>query len=322
MEETKELLLSFIYCYLGIATIFVAVVLGNEVRKKKKVQRDEEEGEKPDALASAAPLARERELQFRAVSSGPPIRISVELNGWLFLESPYKSMHDLFLEIVPNNDRHFMEHATGVMGYFFAARHLEAVLSVHPDAELLPPLDGIADYLMEVVRRVRISIAPPLEGVFIESPYRFTHDQFTMLVPYNERSFIEHPDTGEAGWLFAARYLEAVLSMYPDAELLWPLDLVADQIIEAVHARTAAEEKARKADRATKRRRSGLPLGLRFDVFKRDSYCCQICGAKQINGATLEVDHKVPVTKGGNNDMSNLWTLCFDCNRGKSDKDL
>ena len=68
--------------------------------------------------------------------------------------------------------------------------------------------------------------------------------------------------------------------------------------------------------------RSGLTSSQRFEVFKRDGYRCQICGAKADNNRQLEVDHKVPVAKGGSNELSNLWTLCFDCNRGKSDHDL
>lgn len=60
-------------------------------------------------------------------------------------------------------------------------------------------------------------------------------------------------------------------------------------------------------------------LTLRFRIFKRDNYRCQLCGRSAQDGVTLEVDHKVPRAKGGSNDPSNLWTLCFDCNRGKRD---
>lgn len=61
-------------------------------------------------------------------------------------------------------------------------------------------------------------------------------------------------------------------------------------------------------------------LSLRFAIFKRDNYRCQICGRTAADhGAVLEVDHKIPRAKGGTEDIANLWTLCFECNRGKSD---
>ena len=43
------------------------------------------------------------------------------------------------------------------------------------------------------------------------------------------------------------------------------------------------------------------------------------CGASKDDGATLHVDHKVPVSKGGTDELSNLQTLCSDCNLNKSD---
>lgn len=62
----------------------------------------------------------------------------------------------------------------------------------------------------------------------------------------------------------------------------------------------------------------------RFDIFKRDNYRCQICGVSAKDGehVRLEVDHIVPKSKGGSDFDSNTWTLCSECNRGKSDKDL
>lgn len=56
---------------------------------------------------------------------------------------------------------------------------------------------------------------------------------------------------------------------------------------------------------------------LRFEIFKRDGFCCQYCGAKP--PSVLELDHIHPVSQGGNNSRDNLITACFDCNRGKSD---
>jgi len=55
---------------------------------------------------------------------------------------------------------------------------------------------------------------------------------------------------------------------------------------------------------------------LRFGVFKRDGFQCAYCG-KSPPEIILEVDHVEPKSKGGNDDINNLLTACFDCNRGK-----
>ena len=61
-------------------------------------------------------------------------------------------------------------------------------------------------------------------------------------------------------------------------------------------------------------------LGLRFQVLRRDEYRCCICGREAADGVKLEVDHRVARSKGGMATLDNLWTLCFDCNRGKGTK--
>jgi len=58
---------------------------------------------------------------------------------------------------------------------------------------------------------------------------------------------------------------------------------------------------------------------VRFEVFKRDSFKCQYCGASAPD-VILEVDHIQPVAKRGKNDIMNLLTACKDCNAGKSDR--
>lgn len=65
-------------------------------------------------------------------------------------------------------------------------------------------------------------------------------------------------------------------------------------------------------------KRKSIGKRLRFDIFKRDGFRCQYCGAHPPK-AVLEVDHIVPVAKGGENDADNLITACFNCNRGKAD---
>ena len=61
---------------------------------------------------------------------------------------------------------------------------------------------------------------------------------------------------------------------------------------------------------------------LRRWVKERDNFTCQICGisTKDEPHLLLEIDHIIPVSKGGTSDMSNLQTLCWKCNRSKSNK--
>lgn len=63
--------------------------------------------------------------------------------------------------------------------------------------------------------------------------------------------------------------------------------------------------------------RQPIPGHLRHKVFVRDNYRCVECGATN-KETTLEIDHIIPVSKGGTNDISNLQTLCKACNRAKS----
>ena len=66
--------------------------------------------------------------------------------------------------------------------------------------------------------------------------------------------------------------------------------------------------------------RSRMTNSLRYDVMKRDGFRCVLCGASQVDGAKLHVDHIKPIAKGGKTEMSNLRTLCDRCNSGKRDK--
>jgi hypothetical protein len=58
---------------------------------------------------------------------------------------------------------------------------------------------------------------------------------------------------------------------------------------------------------------------LRFEVFQRDRHTCQYCG-RRAPDVELEVDHLIPVARGGTDAFENLITSCRDCNSGKSAK--
>lgn len=67
---------------------------------------------------------------------------------------------------------------------------------------------------------------------------------------------------------------------------------------------------------STRYGRQPIPRKLRHEVFKRDGYRCRECGASK-DETSLEIDHILPVAKGGTNDIDNLQTLCRECNRMK-----
>lgn len=56
-------------------------------------------------------------------------------------------------------------------------------------------------------------------------------------------------------------------------------------------------------------------------AMKRDKFRCTYCG-KTGQDAELEIDHIVPVSKGGSHHVSNLTTACRECNQGKGSQDI
>jgi hypothetical protein len=68
-------------------------------------------------------------------------------------------------------------------------------------------------------------------------------------------------------------------------------------------------------------KRTAVSKKVRFEIFKRDDFTCAYCGSKPPK-TVLEVDHILPVSKGGTNVLDNLITSCFECNRGKSNISL
>ena len=72
----------------------------------------------------------------------------------------------------------------------------------------------------------------------------------------------------------------------------------------------------------TKEQRALMTSKLRQAIKERDNYTCKYCGnstTKEPN-LLLEIDHIIPVAKGGCTEESNLQTLCWKCNRQKGSK--
>ena len=66
-----------------------------------------------------------------------------------------------------------------------------------------------------------------------------------------------------------------------------------------------------------------------FDIFERDKWTCKICGCKTpkrqrgtYNSNAPELDHILPLSKGGEHKISNVQCACRKCNQIKGDKPL
>lgn len=70
-----------------------------------------------------------------------------------------------------------------------------------------------------------------------------------------------------------------------------------------------------------RRKSSGYITGtVRYEVLKRSKFHCELCGISAEKKA-LEVDHILPRSKNGSDDLSNLQALCYSCNSMKRDLD-
>ena len=57
----------------------------------------------------------------------------------------------------------------------------------------------------------------------------------------------------------------------------------------------------------------------RRNIYIRDLYQCQYCG-DTFDTKELNIDHVIPVSKGGKTNWENCCTSCIPCNAKKSDK--
>lgn len=66
-------------------------------------------------------------------------------------------------------------------------------------------------------------------------------------------------------------------------------------------------------------RRETVSEDVKTATFRRDDYVCQNCGAGggPHGDAVLQVDHAVPKSRGGNDSLDDLRTLCRQCHQAR-----
>lgn len=76
------------------------------------------------------------------------------------------------------------------------------------------------------------------------------------------------------------------------------------------------KERQNLAGSELKFKRDRIPESVRIEVWRRDEGKCARCGSRE----KLEMDHIVPVSKGGSNTSRNIELLCQTHNRRKGNK--
>lgn len=113
---------------------------------------------------------------------------------------------------------------------------------------------------------------------------------------------------------YVFEYVSAGGNSSQRAEILFDLDTIsamAEYISERIKYKNSA-----------KGQRALMTEKFRTQIKERDNYTCQSCSVsvEEQSLLLLEVDHIVPISKGGKSVEENLQTLCWRCNRTKGAK--
>lgn len=94
------------------------------------------------------------------------------------------------------------------------------------------------------------------------------------------------------------------------------------ELIELCDAKISEFEKRRGNEIWSHRRRGHRPISgsIRFEVLRLANGRCELCGISNSEKA-LEVDHILPKSLGGKDDLSNFQALCYSCNAAKRNTD-
>lgn len=118
--------------------------------------------------------------------------------------------------------------------------------------------------------------------------------------------------TRGAQWLYFSRKMSGQKSAFNLEETLtWAAYLCPNEVLDAAEELRSSPFSHVLNKRTTKRQK--ITLELRRQVYSDDGWKCVYCSDTR----NLEIDHIVPLSKGGTEDRSNLQTLCAPCNRKK-----
>ena len=162
------------------------------------------------------------------------------------------------------------------------------------------------------------------EAKIIIDDYKKDYEQYIKNVP---SYVLENDENGFYSRLGLAVIDETILNIeykfvYTSdggmAQRSFTVPMNEENIIELINAL----ENKLSIETITKEQRAMMTTKLRTSIKERDNFTCCQCGNsiyKEPN-LLLEIDHIIPISKGGLTIKDNLQTLCWKCNRSKGAK--
>lgn len=209
------------------------------------------------------------------------------------------NVHNCSLQIVRNANQNPIKY---LMKYFNIKASENTLEDVEGLGECISRLENAIRNLQERESKIATTMAPP------EFILKYYHDEFMLHVGV-ELSPVQVPyPTYVFEYVSAGGYSSQTTTVTLDT-------MTIDALIEAL------SEKIRFRNSAAGQR--ALMTGkFREYIKSRDHYTCNHCSVSIFDEPhlLLEVDHIVPISRGGLSIEDNLQTLCWRCNRKKSNK--
>jgi 5-methylcytosine-specific restriction endonuclease McrA len=93
------------------------------------------------------------------------------------------------------------------------------------------------------------------------------------------------------------------------------LSKLCDTFIDSKKEKETPKRKTLKKSNKTSRY---IPKSIKHEALERSKHRCEKCGSRY----RLEFDHKIPLSKGGISEASNIRVLCRNCNQREGIKIL
>lgn len=209
------------------------------------------------------------------------------------------NVHNCSLQVVRNASADPLKY---LMKYFNIKATEDNLTDVEKLGESISSLENAVSNLASREEEIAASINPP--------PFILKH----YLYEFMERAGVELSPISVPYPVYSFEYVSAGGNSSQRATITLDTRTI-DALVETLSTKIRWRKSAAG-------QRALMTARLRTHIKSRDNYTCQQCSISVHDEPhlLLEVDHIIPISKGGLSTEENLQTLCWRCNRTKSNK--